>query len=160
MPEVETRRGAQVEVRRRRWVERRTRAGDDPDGAPGGDWYRRPGGTAGGIGRFLMGLAMAAAGGFLILNQARVTTGYWAWWGQNTFGLTLVPLILGIGLLFFNGRSVLGWLLSGLGLVVIIVGVIANLHLYFPATSLFNLLVMLVLFVGGLGLLASALVRR
>jgi len=36
-------------------------------------------------------------------------------------------------------------------------GVIANLHIYFAPTSLFNTLVMLVLLVGGLVLIARAL---
>jgi hypothetical protein len=35
--------------------------------------------------------------------------------------------------------------------------VIANMHIYFRPTSLFNTLVMLILFVGGLGLMARAL---
>jgi hypothetical protein len=36
-------------------------------------------------------------------------------------------------------------------------GVIANMHIYFQPTSLFNTLVMLILFVGRLGLMARAL---
>jgi hypothetical protein len=39
----------------------------------------------------------------------------------------------------------------------ILAGVIANMHIYFRPTSLFNTLVMLILFVGGLGLMARAL---
>jgi len=35
--------------------------------------------------------------------------------------------------------------------------VIANMHIYFQPTSLFNTLVMLVLLVGGLGLIVRAL---
>jgi hypothetical protein len=35
--------------------------------------------------------------------------------------------------------------------------VIANLHIYFQPTSLFNTLVMLILLAGGLGLIARAL---
>lgn len=42
------------------------------------------------------------------------------------------------------------------GAVFILAGVIANMHIYFRPTSLFNTLVMLVLFVGGLGLIARA----
>src|SRR5215472_19298070 len=74
-----------------------------------------PGGTRGGIGMFLFGLVLTIAGGYLIMNQVQVTSGYWQWFGTNTFGLTLIPLIIGIGLLFFNGRSIIGWLLAGGG---------------------------------------------
>jgi len=116
-----------------------------------------PGGTRGGIGMFLFGLVLTIAGGYLIMNQVQVTSGYWQWFGTNTFGLTLIPLIIGIGLLFFNGRSVIGWLLAGGGAVIIFIGILANLTIYFRTTSLFNTILMLVLFVAGLGLMARSL---
>ena len=122
-----------------------------------GERFRSPGGTPGGIGVFLFGLALAIAGGYLIMNQVQVTSGYWGWWGTNTFGLTLLPLVIGIGLLFFNGRSIPGWLLAGGGAVIIFVGILANLQIYFRQTSLFNTILMLTLFAGGLGLMARGL---
>jgi hypothetical protein len=66
-------------------------------------------------------------------------------------------MLLGVAMLFWNGRSVIGWLLTCVGGLFILAGVIANLHIYFQPTSLFNTLVMLVLLVGGLGLIARAL---
>jgi len=129
-------------------------------GDPFSDRARRfegPGGTRGGIGTFVLGLVLAVAGGYLILQQVNVTSGYWGWLGPNTFGLTLIPLILGIALLFFNSRSLAGWVLAGLGVVIIFVGILANLQIYFRTTSLFNLLIMLILFAGGLGLMARSL---
>lgn len=122
--------------------------------------FKEPGGTPGGLGMFLFGLGLAIAGGYLIMNQTQVTSGYWDWLGANTFGLTLIPLIIGIGLLFFNGKSIIGWLLAGGGLVIILTGVIANLSVYFRQTSLFNLLLMLTLFAAGLGLMARAVKGR
>jgi uncharacterized protein len=119
--------------------------------------FQGAGGTPGGIGEFGVGLVMAAVGGYLLLNQVTVTTGLWALGGYNAFGLTLVPLLVGIGWLFFDGRSTFGWLLVILGAVIIFVGVIANFHIYFRPTSLFNTLIMLGLLIGGLGLIASAL---
>lgn len=118
--------------------------------------FRGAGGTSGGLGCFLIGLALLAAGGYLILQRAHVVTGFWGWWGTSAFGLTLLPLLIGIGLIFFNGRSSLGWLLVALGTLIIFVGVITNLRLYFPHTSLFDFLVMVVLFMGGLGLMARS----
>lgn len=118
---------------------------------------RGAGGTTGGIGMFLFGLGMAIAGGWLLTNQVTVTTGYWHMWGYNGFGLSLIPLILGIGLLFFNGRSPIGWLLTFAGAVIIFVGILTNLDIYFRPTSLFNTLLMLVLFAGGIGLVARSL---
>jgi hypothetical protein len=115
------------------------------------------GGTSGGIGEFLIGLAMTVAGAYLLTNQVIVTSGFWTLWGYNTFGLSLLPLIFGIGLLFFNGRSVIGWILLFVGIVAIFTAIIMNLQIYFQPTSLFNTLAMLVLLFGGIGLIARSL---
>jgi hypothetical protein len=121
------------------------------------DEIRGAGGTEGGIGTFLIGFAMAVAGAWLLTNQVTVTSGFWHIGGYSAFGLSLLPFIIGIGLLFFNGRSILGWLLTLAGAVIIFAGIIANLEIYFRATTLFNTLVMLVLLFGGLGLVARSL---
>jgi hypothetical protein len=115
------------------------------------------GGTDGGIGTFLIGFVMAVAGGWLLTNQVTVTSGYWQLWGHNGFGLSLIPLVIGIALLFFNGRSIAGWLLTIAGAVVIFVGILTNLDIYFRPTSLFNTILMLVLLAGGIGLIARSL---
>jgi multisubunit Na+/H+ antiporter MnhF subunit len=109
------------------------------------------------MGTFLLGAMLTIGGGYLILNQVQITGGYWRWWGPNTFGLTLIPLMLGAGLLFFNGRSLAGWVLAAGGTVIILAGVIASMDMYFRQTSLFNVLLMLGLFVAGLGLMARSL---
>ena len=118
---------------------------------------RGAGGTPGGTWEFLAGLVMAAVGGYLLLNQVQVTTSFWHFWGGNAFGLTLLPLLVGVGFLFFNGKSVIGWLLSILGLAIIVAGVLMNMDIYFRTTSLFNTLVMLVLLAGGVGLIVRSL---
>ncbi len=118
---------------------------------------RGAGGTPGGIGTFVLGLILAVAGGYLLTSRVQVTTGLWSLWGYNSFGLSLLPLITGIGLLFFNGRSRAGWLLLLAGTVIILAGIISNLHIYFQPTSLFDTLVMLTLLAGGIGLVARSL---
>ena len=115
------------------------------------------GGTPGGLGHFLIGLAMACVGGYLLTNQVMVASSYWSFYGTGTFGITLIPMLIGVAMLFWNGRSLVGWLLTVAGALFILAGVIANLHIYFQPTSLFNTIVMLVLLVGGLGLIARAL---
>ena len=116
------------------------------------------GGTPGGIGQFFIGLMLAVAGGWLLTNQVTVTTGgYWHLWGMNGFGLSLIPFILGTGLIFFNGKSIVGWLLLAAGLVIVFVGILSNLRIYFEPTSLFNTLLMLGLLAAGLGMMAASL---
>ena len=115
------------------------------------------GGTPGGVGAFFVGLAMAVGGAYLLTNQVTVSTGFWGFFGHQTFGLTLLPLLIGIGLLFFDGKSLWGAFLTVGGALMILLGILMNLRIYFEATSLFNTLVMLVLLFGGLGLLARSL---
>jgi len=121
------------------------------------DRVRGAGGTPGGIGEFFVGLAMTIAGAYLITNRVVVASSFWSLWGYNTFGLSLVPLIFGIGILFFNRKSIAGWLLLFIGVVVIFVGILMNLQIYFQQTSLFNTIIMIVLLAGGIGLIFRAL---
>jgi uncharacterized protein len=115
------------------------------------------GGTTGGIGMFFSGAALVVAGAYLLLTRVSVVSGGWLFYGYNAFGLTLFPLLIGIGVLFYNGRSILGWLLTAAGALIILVGIVANLHIYFQPTSLFDTLMMLGLLAGGIGLVARSL---
>ena len=119
---------------------------------------RGAGGTPGGIAEFFIGLVMTIGGAYLITNHVVVTSGFWTMWGgYSAFGLSLVPLIFGIGILFFNGKSIIGWILLVVGVVVIFAGILMNLHIYFVRTSLFNTIVMIVLLAGGIGLILRGL---
>ena len=114
------------------------------------------GGTSGGLGEFVIGLIMACLGGYWLSNQVKVVGSYWDLWGTNSFGLTLVPLLFGVGILFWKGRSTIGWFLTVAGALFILAGVIANMHIYYQQTSLFNTVLMLVLLVGGVALIARS----
>ena len=110
---------------------------------------------------FIIGLIMATVGGYLLMQQVQVHGGYWSFGfigaGYGTsFGITLIPLLFGIAILFYNGKSVAGRFLVGLGAVTILAGIIGNLDVHFRQTSLYNVLIMLALLVGGLGLIARA----
>lgn len=118
---------------------------------------RGAGGTPGGVGQFFVGLIMAAAGGYLLLNQVQVTTSFWSFGPYGGFGLTLLPLLIGVALLFYNGRSIFGWILTVAGAAIILANVLMHMDIYFRPTSLFNTLVMLTLLFGGLGLIARSL---
>ena len=120
------------------------------------DDLKKPGGTSGGVIEFFLGLVMAISGGYMLISRVIVTSGFWNWGGYNTFGLSLVPLIFGIAFVFFYGRSIIGWILIAISIIVIASGVLMNLQIFFQPTSLFNTIIMLVLFAGGIGLIARA----
>jgi hypothetical protein len=128
-------------------------------GSFGGRPKFQPGGTPGGGGEFLLGLVMMGLGIYMVFNRVVVHTSFWRYFGSagTSFGVTLLPLLVGIGVLTANGRSVLGWLLSSAGILLILVGVLMNLDIYFQPTSLWTTIIMFGLIAGGLGLFAKGL---
>jgi len=68
-----------------------------------------------------------------------------------------LPLVVGAGALFYDGRSRVGWVLTAGGALIVVLGILLNLRIYFEPTSLFDTLLMLVLLAGGLGLMARSL---
>ena len=100
---------------------------------------------------------LAAVGGYLLLNQVQVTTSFWNFGRYGGFGLTLLPLLIGVAMLFYDGKSIVGWVLTGLGAAIILAGILMNMDIYFRQTSLFNTLLMLGMLFGGLGLIARSL---
>jgi len=121
---------------------------------------RDVGGTSGGLSWFLGGLAMLAVGIYLLFQQVDVHGGYWrmsGWGGGGSFGLTLLPLLVGVGILFYDSASKAGWVIATLGVLIIIAGIVANLEIHFRRTTLFNTIVILVLIAGGIGAIVRSL---
>jgi hypothetical protein len=114
-------------------------------------------GTSGGILEFVLGVAMAIGGAYLLTNRVTVRTGHSSAWGGSTFILTLLPLIAGVGMLFFGGRPRLAKLLIFGGATLVLVAVVANMRIHFRPTTLFETLVMLFLLAAGIGLIARSL---
>src|SRR5207244_5844020 len=75
--------------------------------------FEGPGGTPGGLGESLIGLVMMAVGVYVVFDHVTVYTSFWRFLGTpaQSFGVTLLPLLFGIGLLFFDGGAKLGWVL-------------------------------------------------
>jgi hypothetical protein len=115
------------------------------------------GGTPGGLVEFFVGALMIVVGGYFFLRQLVVMSSNWVLWGRGGSGGALLLVLVGISVLFFSGRSKLGWILVILGGAIIMISVITNLTIYFVPTSLFNTLIMLGLIFGGLGLVVRAL---
>jgi uncharacterized protein len=117
------------------------------------------GGTPGGFGEFFIGLGLAAIGFYLLFSRVYVQTGFGFGFGGfgHSFGLSLLPLLLGVGTLFVNGKSILGWALTVGGLLFIAAGILMNMHIYFQSTTLFDAILMFALIAAGLGLIVKSL---
>jgi hypothetical protein len=95
---------------------------------------RGAGGTPGGVGEFVVGLALMGAGAYLFMDRVNVMSNLGSLFGGHA-GLLLIPLGLGLGLLFFSARSIVGWLLLGGTLGTIFVCVLMNLTFFFMPTN-------------------------
>jgi hypothetical protein len=125
------------------------------------------GGTSGGIGRFFIGLTMLIAGGYLFMNSIRVTSNFRlgfgfrhtfsSFTGFSTSGYVLIPFIFGIGMVFYDAKNVIGWFLVFASLVMLVFGIISTLNFRMVHLSVFMLISILVLMIGGLGLFLSSL---
>jgi hypothetical protein len=125
---------------------------------------RGAGGTNGGTGTFLIGLIMMVGGGYLLLNEIVVQPNFG--FGARAFGIggvtitsgmILIPFMFGVGMIFYNSKNWFGWGIAGASMVALVFGVIANMTLQLARMSAFDLIVILVLFVGGLGLFLRSL---
>ncbi len=122
------------------------------------------GGSQGGTGRFFLGLVMMAGGGYLFLQNIQVSLGFGlgyqffnAWGMGITSGMVLVPFIFGVGVIFYNSSNILGWLLTVASLAMLGFGVIAQTRFHLHNMSAFELMTILVLLVGGIGMFLSSL---
>ena len=115
------------------------------------------GGSPGGLAPFLLGIAMSIAGGYLLLNALRVLHGFGGGlYGIGGFtvtgGMIMIPFIIGTGIIFYDASKWYGWALAGGSLLALIVGAIASVRFSFEGMSAFELIVILVLLFGGIGL--------
>lgn len=119
------------------------------------------GGTSGGIGQFFLGLVMACGGIYMLLKSITVHSSfgmrmslYHFGGGYSlTSGMIMIPFMFGVGIIFYNSKNPFGWILAVGSLVGLIFGVISSIHFSFQRMSAFDLVVILVLSVGGIGIL-------
>lgn len=130
---------------------------------------RGAGGTPGGTLSFVLGLIMASAGFYMLLDNIVVSQGFGLGYSLYRFpylggwnvtgGALLIPFMFGVGWIFYNARSPWGWILACGALGAIVFGVIMSLSINIRSMSLLNLIIILVLMVGGLGIFARSLRR-
>ncbi len=129
--------------------------------------YRGAGGNGGGEGSFFLGLVMMIAGGYLLLRSIHVD--HYLSMGAGLFhignfqitnGMVLIPFIFGVGMIFYNSKNYLGWVLFGASVIMLFFGIIASINFSLQGMSAFDLITMLILFIGGIGLFLRGLKPR
>jgi hypothetical protein len=129
---------------------------------------RGAGGTSGGVSHFFIGIIMMCGGFYMLLNAITVSSNFGmgarlyglSGFGSNigiTGGMIMIPFIFGVGIIFYNSKNLLGWLLSIGSLTTLIFGVISTVRFNLRTMTSFELIVILVLAIGGLGLFLRSL---
>ncbi len=135
---------------------------------------RGAGGTNGGIVQFLLGLIMLGVGCYLFLEAITVSSnfhmGYAVYSTRNmmgmgwnmslTSGAIMVPMMFGIGMIFYNRKNIFGWLLALGALAGVIFGVIMSLKFQMRPMSAFTLTTIVFLIAAGLGMFLSSLKEK
>lgn len=122
------------------------------------------GGTSGGSGQFFLGLVMMCGGFYLLLENVVVNSTFgmgaqlFGFHGVGiTGGMILVPLVIGVAMIFYNARNYLGWLIALCSFAALVFGVISSVSLNLRTMSAFQLLCILTLAFGGVGLFLGSL---
>jgi len=116
---------------------------------------------------FFIGLVLLGAGLFWLFQRTSVATvGIFS--GGLLFGnimiptgVVLIPLILGIILLFFlEDKRIIGWIVTVVGLIIVILSILMSVRISFERTSLFEFICMFGFIAAGTGLLLRTLFRK
>ena len=72
----------------------------------------------------------------------------------------LLQFFIGVILLFFCDRRIYGWIVTALGLAIIVLAIIMSIQIRFTRTTMFEFVMMFLLIGGGCGLLLKVLFRK
>lgn len=119
--------------------------------------------TSSSLKAFLLGLLLTALGVYMVFQMTSVQTS-WYTWSLGSFsiptGLVTIPLLIGIGLVFYNPSSFWSKFVVCLGVGIILITIIMSVRIVFTRTSLFNYVLMFGSIVAGIGLMVKGLFPR
>ena len=109
---------------------------------------------------FFVGIIVFLIGVYMIFQNTVISTGF-SLTGMlgftPNFGIVLLPLLIGIIVLFFNHHSILGWFLIILGILIILMGILMGLRIRFMPVSLFEGIFMFGMTAAGIGVTLKGL---
>lgn len=114
---------------------------------------------------FFIGFLLLGGGVYWVLNSFEVSSGfgygYYSFFGLRiTGGVMLIPLLVGIGLLFFLDKKVIGGFVAALGLLVILISLLSSLTFHARYNSLYVYVLMFGMIAAGAGLLIKSLFKK
>jgi F0F1-type ATP synthase assembly protein I len=114
---------------------------------------------------FFIGFLLLGGGIYWVLNSFEVSSGfgygYYSFFGMRiTGGVMLIPLLVGIGLLFFCDKKVIGGFVSALGLLVILISLLSSLTFHARYNTLYVYVLMFGMIAAGAGLIIRSLFKK
>lgn len=109
---------------------------------------------------FFVGVLLLGAGLYMIANRISVSSSFgWVRFGGLSipFGLTTVPLIIGIIWMFVKPEAVIPKIVIVLGALFILVGIIMSVRLHFSYMTLYEYILMFGMTAAGTGLVLRTL---
>lgn len=112
--------------------------------------------------KFFAGLLLFGGGIYWMLNSFTVSStwgrGYWSLFGAHLpTGTMLIPLLLGIGMMFFMEKKTIGGMVTGLGVLIIIISLLTSIEFHAVHKSLYEYVLMFGMTAAGAGLLIKTL---
>ena len=117
--------------------------------------------------KFLAGLVMLGVGLFMVFNNITVSSN----WGMGGYlfsfgsfnlsnGMIMLPILIGIGMLFFMRKRIYGWIVLAIGIIFVLLSVIMSTHITWRPTSAYIFIIMFGLVAAGSGLVLRELFRK
>ncbi len=113
---------------------------------------------------FLSGAALSLVSVYFFVDSVRVTTfgrgvvsrGFGGWGGTGSTAIVFLPLFIAVVALFYDASKKWPWALFGLGIFILMAEILSRLE-FFINLKLSHLLIMLVSFAAGIGLILRSL---
>lgn len=86
---------------------------------------------------FVLGL-LCLGGGLFLLGQTVTVSNTGAYWGRWPSGLVALPLLVGIGMLFYNHKSRAWKIVTGFGVLFIVLSLVLSIRFTFRHITLFE----------------------
>ncbi len=120
--------------------------------------------SSGSLLEFVIGLGLLAVGLFWIFQSVRVTSYHGSFFRIGEWavpnGTVIIPLLIGILMLFIMEKKIYGWIVTGLGVAIILISIITSVRLYFYGGNLFNYILMFGFTIAGGGLVLKNLFKK
>lgn len=112
---------------------------------------------------FVVGALLLVLGIFFLSRKVVVTTGFasFSFFGYNlTSGLLVFPLIFGLIWVFYNPKSIGAKVLTAIGAIFIVAGIIMNTSIHMLRMTLFDYIVIIATIAAGIGMLLRYYFKR